>query len=113
MVVLSSVDVFLPLSMALPDLIVDFCFGESSARQIEVEQFGNVMSAEQWKFSVSLKSHFQRKQERQTDETDMMVRTFPYPHLILSHANLAFRFMKCMPDTVIFRAIRGSITKFN
>lgn len=45
MVVLSSVDVFLPLSMALPDLRVDFCLGESSARQIEVEQFGNVTSA--------------------------------------------------------------------
>jgi hypothetical protein len=27
-VVLSSVNVFLSLSMALPDLCVDFCFGE-------------------------------------------------------------------------------------
>ena len=100
MVVLSSVDVFLPLSMALPDLIVDFCFGESSARQIEVEQFGNVTSAKQWKFSVSLMSHLHSEQERKTGEADMMVPTFPYPHLILRHANLAFRFMKCMLDPV-------------
>jgi hypothetical protein len=42
----------LPLSMALPDLRVDLYFGESPARQIEVEQFGDVTSAKQWKFSA-------------------------------------------------------------
>ena len=94
--IFSSVDILLPLSVALLDPRENLFLGKPPAREIEVQQLGDVPGAEQGEFAASLESHLHSEQQRQAGEADMVMPSPPYPHLILRHANLAFGLMKRM-----------------
>ena len=94
----SSINIHLPLSVSLPDLLQNLGFGQTLSRQIEVEKLGNVPRAQQRCLNACIESHLDGEKQREADETDVMVPTLPNPHLILRHAELAFRLMKGVLD---------------
>ncbi len=96
----SSVAILLPLAVTVADLRDDLRFGQSSARQIEVQQFGDVSGAEQRDFVACFEPRLDGEQQRQAGEADVMMPSFPYPYLVLRHSDLAFRLMKRMLDPV-------------
>jgi hypothetical protein len=88
-VVAPSIDIGLALAVPLAYLRDDLLFGESFAWQIKVQQFSDVPGAQQRGCFLGLLLEPGAQQQCQAYKAHVVMPSFPHPHLVLRHAQLA------------------------
>ena len=94
----SPVKILLPPLVAGGDLSKHIGFTATSARQVVVEQFGDVPCAQQRSLFCELCTHFHREEQCHAHQAHVMVPAAPYSDLILGHSQLALGFVEGVFD---------------